>query len=112
VQPAHHYQVQLGRRLAKHFQAVGGEVDAVLDQPAMDLTGEVVVITRAQSPDPRRISRDEGLGEDHQPRPCLGGRVEVRDRNVEGGSPVQQDGRLLHDRHPYHPVLALHASGL
>ena len=40
---AHHHEVQFGRCLANYLQAVGREVDAVLDEPATR-SGEVVIL--------------------------------------------------------------------
>ena len=112
MQPACHEEVQFGGRIAQRLQAVGGEVDAVLDKPPVDLPGEVVVGIRAQPPDPCRVSRDERLGEHDQPRTRLRRRMEMDNRGVERRFAVKQHRRLLNDCHPDGATLTLHKPGL
>ena len=98
MDPDHDDRAVVSRRLLERSQVVRVEIDGVGQKAAMQLTGEVVVVARPQSPDVLGVARQVGLREGDQ----LGS---IADRLVEGSESarqarltIEEDGRLLDNR--------------
>ncbi len=91
----HHVDPTIRGRLLDRQQLFPCEVDGLRDQAPVDLPGEVVVVTRSQTPDVLRVSRDIGLGEDHESSAGISGFRYRPDSPFDARCAVQQDRRAL-----------------
>ena len=110
VHAADHDETQFCCGILEWTQPVCGEVDTVLDEPLVDLAGEVVVAAGPEPPDPRGVAGDVRLGEHDEPGAIGGGRPEMRHSSGQRRLAVQQHRRLLHDRHAQLAILHVHGS--
>jgi hypothetical protein len=67
----------------------------------MYLPGQRRVFLRPKPPDPHRVARYVGFGEDDHARAGVRRLMEVAHRRPERPGSIEQQRRALHDRHPH-----------
>jgi hypothetical protein len=102
VHPADDRHLMLSRGLLQRLQMRLPEIDRVGQQPGVDLFGQGHVRPRPQPPDPRRITRHEGLGKDDEPGAIARRLAGPGRRGLDRLRPVEHDRRLLDDRDACH----------
>ena len=97
VQPSDDDDAAVAGDVAERAQAIPAEVDGVRGEGAVQVVRRGHVLAGAQPPDPRRVARQPGLGEDHEPGTRVGGLGDEIDRPREARLEVQEDRRVLDD---------------